>query len=54
MLHILRDDERASQTARAIFEHSEAHRYGTNGTIKPDKLMLDLEHTLARLSAKAV
>ncbi len=53
VLHILRDDERASQTARAIFDHAEAHRYGANGAIKPDKLMPDLEHTLARLSAKA-
>lgn len=53
VLHILRDDEVASRTARSIFESAEAHRYGANGTLKPDKLIPDLEHTLARLSAKA-
>ncbi len=53
VLNILRNDERASKTAKAIFEHGEAHRYGANGTLKPDALMSDLEHTLARLSAKA-
>ena len=53
VLHILRDDEVASRTAKSIFESAEAHRYGANGTLKPDKLIPDLEHTLARLSAKA-
>ncbi len=53
ILRILRDDERASQTAKSIFESAEAHRYGVNGAVKPDKLMPDLEHTLARLTAKA-
>lgn len=53
VMHILRDDEVASRTAKSIFESAEAHRYGANGTLKPDKLMPDLEHTLARLSAKA-
>ena len=52
-MNILRDDERASKTARQIFESAEAHRYGAIGDLKPGKLLADLEHTLARLSAKA-
>lgn len=53
VMKILRDDERASKTAREIFENAEAHRYGATGDLKPGKLIADLEHTLARLSAKA-
>jgi hypothetical protein len=53
VLQILRDDERASKTAKAIFENAEAHRYGAEGSLKPGKMIADLEHTLARLSSKS-
>ena len=53
VLHVLRDDERASATAKSIFESAEARRYGAEITLKPDRVMPDLEHTLARLSAKS-
>jgi hypothetical protein len=53
VLHILRDDERAAKTARALFENAEASRYGASEPVKPKSLIPDLEHTLARLSAKA-
>ncbi len=53
VLHVLRDDERASATAKSIFESAEARRYGAEVSLKPERVMPDLEHTLARLSAKS-
>ena len=53
VLFILREDAVATRTAKSIFESAEAQRYGVGELLNPGKLIPDLEHTLARLCAKA-
>ena len=55
VLHALRDDERATLAARAIFDHAEAASYtpATPDIPKPATLLPELEHAVATLSTKS-
>ncbi len=55
VLHALRNDERATLAARAIFDHAEATKYTAAAVEipKPAALLPDLEHAVEKLSAKS-
>ena len=55
VLHALRDDERATLAARAIFDHAEATKYTAAAAEipKPATLLPDLEHAVEKLSDKS-
>ena len=55
VLSALRDDERATLAARAIFDHAEAATYtrATAAIPQPSTLLPELEHAVATLSTKA-
>lgn len=55
VLHALRDDERATIAARAIFDHAEATKYTAAAAEipKPATLLPDLEHAVEKLSDKS-
>ena len=55
VLHALRDDERASLAARAIFDHAEVTKYTAAAAEipKPAVLLPELEHAVEKLSAKS-